>query len=183
MKHRFLPLIRRHSAIVIALALLVLLTAATAYRFAEAAQKSKNDPDRKDWVQLFNGIDLKNWAVKIKGYDLNDNFGNTFRVENGVMKVGYEKYDKFNDRFGHIFYRQKFSHSIIAAEYRFTGEQYAGGAGWATRNSGIMVHCQSPESWARIRTFRFRLKYNCWAAWAMGRAQPQTRAHRARTSR
>lgn len=117
------------------------------------AQKTKNDPDKKDWIQLFNGKDLKNWAVKIRGYDLNDNFGNTFRVENGVMKVGYEKYDKFDDRFGHIFYRQKFSHYIIAVEYRFVGDQCPGGPSWATRNNGIMVHCQSPESMGKNQDF------------------------------
>jgi len=137
------------STIVVLLSLALLASSAG----SQASQKSKNDPDKKEWTQLFNGKDLKNWAVKINGYDLNDNFGDTFRVENGVMKVGYEKYDKFNDRFGHIFYREKFSHYIIAAEYRFTGEQCAGGAGWATRNSGIMVHCQSPESMGKNQDF------------------------------
>lgn len=117
------------------------------------AQKAKNDPEKKEWIQLFNGKDLKDWAVKINGYDLNDNFGNTFRVENGMMKVGYEKYDKYNDRFGHIFYRRKFSHYLIAVEYRFVGEQCPGGPGWATRNSGIMLHCQSPESMGKNQDF------------------------------
>ena len=117
------------------------------------AQKAKNDPDKKEWRQLFNGKDLKDWRVKIRGYALNDNFGNTFRVENGVMKVGYEKYDQYNERFGHMFYREKFSHYIIAAEYRFVGEQCPGGPGWATRNSGIMLHCQSPESMGKDQDF------------------------------
>lgn len=117
------------------------------------AQKAKNDPDKKEWRQLFNGKDLKNWDIKINGYDLNDNFGNTFRVENGVIKTGYEKYDKFNDRFGHMFYREKFSHYIIAAEYRFVGEQAKDGPGWATRNSGIMLHCQSAKSMGKNQDF------------------------------
>jgi hypothetical protein len=117
------------------------------------AQKAKNDPYKKEWRQLFNGKDLKDWKVKIRGYALNDNFGNTFRVENGVMKVGYEKYDQYNERFGHMFYKEKFSHYIIAAEYRFVGEQCPGGPGWATRNSGIMLHCQSPESMGKDQDF------------------------------
>ena len=117
------------------------------------AQKAKNDPDKKEWVQLFNGKDLKDWKVKIRGYALNDNFGNTFRVENGVMKVGYEKYDQYNERFGHIFYKQKFSHYLIAVEYRFIGDQCPGGPNWATRNSGIMLHCQSPESMGKDQDF------------------------------
>lgn len=116
------------------------------------AQKS-NDPDKKEWIKLFNGRDLTGWDVKIAGYDLNDNFGDTFRVENGVMKVGYEKYDKFNNRFGHIFYKDKFSYYLIAVEYRFVGDQAPGGAGWATRNSGIMVHCQSAKSMGKNQDF------------------------------
>lgn len=116
------------------------------------AQKS-NDPDKKEWIKLFNGRDLTGWDVKIAGYDLNDNFGNTFRVEDGVMKVGYEKYDKFNNRFGHIFYKDKFSYYLIAVEYRFVGDQAPGGAGWATRNSGIMVHCQSAKSMGKNQDF------------------------------
>ncbi len=118
-----------------------------------AQKKAKNDPDKKEWQQLFNGKDLKDWMPKITGYDLNDNFGNTFRVANGMMQVGYEKYDKFNDRFGHIFYKDKFSYYIIVVEYRFTGDQAPGGANWATRNSGIMLHCQDPKTMGKNQDF------------------------------
>lgn len=129
------------------------LLSIAAFAQSKPAGKAANDPNRKEWIQLFNGKDLKDWSPKITGYDLNDNFGNTFRVENGVMKVGYEKYDKFDNRFGHIFYRDKFSHYIIAVEYRFVGDQCAGGPGWATRNSGIMLHCQSPQSMGKNQDF------------------------------
>ena len=118
-----------------------------------AQKKAKNDPEKKEWQQLFNGKDLKDWLPKINGYDLNDNFGNTFRVANGMMQVGYEKYDKFNDRFGHIFYKDKFSYYIIVVEYRFTGDQAPGGANWATRNSGIMIHCQDPKTMGKNQDF------------------------------
>ncbi|MGE0131216.1 MAG: DUF1080 domain-containing protein [Blastocatellales bacterium] len=133
--------------------LLSLLLTATAFAQSKPASKAANDPDKKEWIQLFNGKDLKDWMPKITGYDLNDNFGNTFRVENGMMKVGYEKYDKFDNKFGHIFYREKFSHYIVAVEYRFVGEQAKEGPGWATRNSGIMLHCQSPQSMGRNQDF------------------------------
>ncbi len=91
---------------------LALLSTAVALAQSRPASKTTNDPNKKEWIQLFNGKDLKDWAPKIRGYDLNDNFGNTFRVENGMMKVGYEKYDNFNKRFGHIFYSEKFSYYI-----------------------------------------------------------------------
>ena len=106
-----------------------------------------------DWIQLFNGKDLTGWTPKITGYALGDNFGNTFRAENGVMKVSYDKYDSFNARFGHIFYKDKFSYYIVAAEYRFTGDQAPGGQGWALRNSGIMIHCQPPETMGKDQDF------------------------------
>lgn len=109
--------------------------------------------DEEEWIQLFNGKDLTNWAVKIRGYELNDNFGNTFRVEDGVLKVAYDAYDDFNAQYGHIFYREPFSYYIIRTEYRFTGEQAPGGEGWAFRNSGIMVHSQAPESMGKEQDF------------------------------
>ena len=109
--------------------------------------------EASDWQQLFNGRDLAGWTPKITGYPLHENFGNTFRVENGVMKVAYDKYDNFNSRFGHIFYNQKFSYYIIAVEYRFVGEQATGGPGWALRNSGVMIHCQPPETMGKDQDF------------------------------
>jgi hypothetical protein len=107
----------------------------------------------QQWIQLFNGRDLDGWVPKITGYDLGENFGNTFRVENGMLKVGYEKYDQFNNRFGHLFYRKKFSNYRIAVEYRFVGEQATAGPSWAIRNSGIMIHCQAPETMGKNQDF------------------------------
>jgi hypothetical protein len=105
------------------------------------------------WISLFNGKDLTGWTPKIKGYELGENFGETFRVENGVMKVSYDQYNKFDRKFGHIFYKDKFSHYRLKIEYRFVGEQCPGGEGWATRNSGVMLHCQPPETIAKDQDF------------------------------
>ena len=113
----------------------------------------QNDPDKEQWVQLFNGKDLHDWNLKINGYDLNDNYGNTFRVENGVIKVSFDQYDNFDRRFGHIFYKDEFSYYKICVEYRFTGDQCPGGPDWAFRNSGIMIHGQSAESMRKDQDF------------------------------
>lgn len=96
------------------------------------------------WQQLFNGKDLNDWQPKITGYPLNDNFGNTFRVQNGNLQVGYNQYDKFDERYGHLFHKQKFSAYLLGMEYRFIGNQVNGGPGWAIRNSGAMIHSQEP---------------------------------------
>ncbi len=101
---------------------------------------------KENWVSIFNGQDLDGWDIKIRGFELNENFGNTFFVEDGLLKVSYDEYETFDNRFGHIFYNQPFSHYKLRLEYRFVGEQVAGGAGWALRNNGIMFHSQSAES-------------------------------------
>lgn len=99
-----------------------------------------------DWIALFNGQDLNDWNIKFRGHPLNDNYLNTFKVEEGVLKVSYDEYEDFGDVFGHIFYKEPFSSYILKAEYRFVGEQCPGGAEWAYRNNGLMLHCQSPQS-------------------------------------
>jgi hypothetical protein len=105
------------------------------------------------WVSLFNGHDLTGWTPKIKGYELGDNFGNTFRVEDGVIRVSYDQYKNFDRRFGHLFYKDKFSHYRLRIEYRFTGDQCPGGEAWATRNSGVMLHCQAPATMEKDQDF------------------------------
>ena len=111
------------------------------------------------WIQLFNGKDIKDWRVKITGYQLNDNYGNTFRVENGLLKVTYDAYPNFDERFGHIFYKQKFSYYLLAVEYRFVGDQAKGGPGWAFRNSGVMLHCQAPETMGLKQDFPISIEF------------------------
>src|SRR5262245_8104216 len=126
-----------------ALAALLLLAAAA------PAPAQPKDP----WVSLFNGKNLDGWTVKIKGHDVGDNYGNTFRVENGVLKVSYDQYRQFDGKFGHLFSKEKFSHYVLRVEYRFVGEQSPGGPGWAVRNSGVMLHSQSAESMRKDQDF------------------------------
>lgn len=98
------------------------------------------------WKSLFNGKDISDWTVKIRGHAVGENFANTFRVEDGLLKVRYDGYDDFNAQYGHIFYNESFSHYKLKIEYRFVGDQCQGGPGWALRNSGAMLHCQDPKS-------------------------------------
>lgn len=116
------------------------------------------DPDKEEWIALFNGKNLDGWDVKINGYGLNDNYRNTFIVEDGLMKVNYDGYDDFGKRYGHIFYREPFSHYRIRVEYRFVGEQVSGGEDWAYRNSGIMFHGQSAQSMGKDQNFPISLE-------------------------
>ncbi|RNL54457.1 3-keto-disaccharide hydrolase [Pedobacter jejuensis] len=114
---------------------------------------SLNANAQKGWINLFNGKDLKDWTVKISKHNLNDNFANTFRVENGLMKVSYDGYDTFDQQYGHIFYKKPFSAYLLKVTYRFVGEQAKGGEGWALRNSGAMLHCQDPKTMLKDQDF------------------------------
>jgi hypothetical protein len=105
------------------------------------------------WIHLFNGKDLDGWTPKIKGCDLGENYKNTFRVENGVLRVSYDQYEKFEGRFGHLFYKTPYSNYIMRLEYRFVGNQCPGGPGWAFRNSGVMIHGQPPETIRKDQDF------------------------------
>jgi hypothetical protein len=101
----------------------------------------------KGWISLFNGQDLTGWTPKIRHHALGENYGNTFRVEDGLLKVRYdaESYPQFEERFGHLFYNKPFSHYRLRVEYRFVGQQCPGGPGWAVRNSGMMLHGEDPK--------------------------------------
>jgi hypothetical protein len=105
------------------------------------------------WISLFNGKDLEGWTPKITGYPLGENYADTFRVEDGVIKVAYDKYPKFDSKFGHLFYKNKYSNYRLRIEYRFVGDQANGGPGWAIRNSGVMIHCQPPETMRKEQEF------------------------------
>jgi hypothetical protein len=113
--------------------------------FSVTAACTPTSPEA-EWVSLFNGQDLSGWTVKLTGSELGEDPWGTFRVEDGLLTVGYENYEGFDNRFGHIFFREPYTHYQLRVEYRFIGEQIPGGPGWAFKNSGVMFHAQSPES-------------------------------------
>ncbi len=102
---------------------------------------------------MFNGKNLDGWTPKIRYHKTGVNHANTFRVEDGLLTVRYDGYDKFDATFGHLFYKDSFSHYRMRVESRFINEQCEGGPGWALRNSGVMVHGESPATMAVDQEF------------------------------
>ncbi|MDM8175689.1 MULTISPECIES: 3-keto-disaccharide hydrolase [Olivibacter] len=121
-------------------------------------QSKEAKMETPSWVDLFNGKNLDDWTVKIAKHEVGENYANTFRVENGVIKVGYEGYDQFDQQYGHIFYNKPYSYYLLRVEYRFVGEQAKGGEGWAWRNSGIMLHGQEPHTMLKDQDFPISLE-------------------------
>jgi hypothetical protein len=106
-----------------------------------------------EWTRLFNGRDVSNWIVKVAKHDVGENYANTFRVEGGVLKVGYEGYSSFDSQFGHLFYQQPFADYHLVVEYRFTGNWLSDTPEWARRNSGVMLHAQDPRTMLKDQDF------------------------------
>jgi len=133
------------------------LACAAAVQAADPAPKSAGQP----WHPLFNGRDLSGWTVKIAKHPLGENYADTFRVEDGVIKVAYDRYGRFDEQFGHLYSNQAYSNYILQLEYRITGAAVADSPPWAKLNSGVMIHSQSPLSmdvgqlWPASMEFQF----------------------------
>lgn len=116
------------------------------------------------WVTLFNGKNIDNWTPKISGYKLGENFGNTFRVHNGILSTRYDAYDSFDNRFGALFYNKKFTNYRLKVEYRFVGKLTPGAPQWGFKDGGIQYHCQPPASMGLNQQFPVCLEYNLLGA-------------------
>ncbi|MFT3935763.1 MAG: DUF1080 domain-containing protein [Chitinophagaceae bacterium] len=132
--------------------------------FISCKQPVNPDAAKQDWEQLFNGKDLTGWDIKIAGHDLNDNFNDNFSVKDGAIKVDYSKFKKFDNAFGHLYYKKPFSYYIIRTEYRFTGQQLEGGPSYAYLNSGVMLHSQSAASVTKNQWFPVSLELQLLAS-------------------
>ena len=113
-----------------------------------------NDPDRKDWIDLFNGRNLDGWTAKFAKHEVGDNYANTFRVVDGVIQARYDGYGgNYNNQFGHLYTDKPYSYYLVSHEYRFLGELYAGAPNYTLRNAGIMIHSQDPRTMPRDQNF------------------------------
>jgi len=105
-----------------------------------------NDPDNEEWIFLFEGSDIDKWTPKFSGFELGKNYMNRFVFKDSLLSVRYAIKDTFKGNFGHLYYKDKFSHYRLKATYRFVDQQMIDGPRWAFRNNGLMLHCQTPSS-------------------------------------
>ncbi len=112
------------------------------------------------WQTLFNGRDLSGWTPKIVGHKAGDNFANTFRVSDGLIRVSYDGYDgQFKNRFGHLFYKMPYRHFRLKLTYRFMPTHLPDTPEWAFSNSGIMFWGQTPQSMALDQDFPVSIEF------------------------
>jgi len=139
--------------------------------FIIGCNPKKSEP-QDEWIQLFNGKDLTSWTSKIHHHDAGVNFGNTFRVEDGMIKVRYDQYGDFNDQFGHLYYDQPYSHFHLVVEYRFSGNLQPGAPDYTLLNSGVMFHSQDPRSMPREQNWPISVEMQFLAGLGDGNPRP-----------
>jgi hypothetical protein len=125
-----------------------------------------------EWNSLFNGKDLNDWIVKIHHHEAGQNFGQTFRVEDGIIKVRYDQYGDFNDQFAHLYYKKPFSHFHLKLEYRFVGELQRGAPEYTLRNSGVMFHSQDPRSMPKEQNWPISVEMQFLGGLGDGKPRP-----------
>jgi len=127
-----------------------------------------------EWQSLFNGENLEGWIPKLYHHDVGDNYANTFRVEDGKIKVIYDDYEagKFDDRFGHLFYKKPFSSYRLRFEYKFLNQWLKDAPIFTFRNSGVMFHSQAPETILKEQNWPISVEYQLLAEEEEGLARP-----------
>jgi hypothetical protein len=124
------------------------------------------------WIELFNGRDLSHWVVKIAGHAVGEDTARTFRVEDGVLKVRYDRYGAFDGQFGHLYYERPFSRYHLIVEYRIVGDWLPDVPEWARRNSGVMLHAQDPRTVSRDQDFPISVEMQLLAGLGDGQPRP-----------
>ncbi|WP_028376186.1 DUF1080 domain-containing protein [Leeuwenhoekiella sp. MAR_2009_132] len=133
---------------------------------------SCNKPAENEWEILFNGKNLDGWEAKFFHHDLGDNYANTFRVIDSAIVVSYEDYDTFDNRYGHLFYKQPYESFHLKFKYKFTDEWMQDAPSYTYRNSGVMFHSQDPKTILKEQDWPISVEYQMLAEAEPGKPRP-----------
>ena len=128
--------------------------------------------ETSEWISLFNGRNLDDWIVKIHRHEVGTNYGKTFRVEDSMIKVSYDRYSDFNEQFGHLYYETPFSNFHLKLEYRFSGALHKGAPSYTLLNSGVMFHAQDPRTMPKEQDWPISVEMQFLAG--LGDGKPRT---------
>jgi hypothetical protein len=134
--------------------------------------KAQTTTDNGEWQALFNGKNIDGWIPKFYHHEVGDNYANTFRVVDGVIQVNYDDYEKFGERYGHLFYKEPFSSFHLKFEYRFTDQWMEDAPSYTYRNSGVMFHSQAPNTILKEQDWPISVEYQMLAEAKEGESRP-----------
>lgn len=146
-----------------AIALLLIINSCTSVKTSQR---------NSEWIKLFNGKDINDWFIKIQHHEVGENFGNTFRAEDGIIKVRYDQYGDFNEQFGHLYYKVPYSYYHLKLEYRFVGELQKGAPSYTLRNSGVMFHSQDPRTMPKEQDWPISIEFQFLGGLGDGKPRP-----------
>lgn len=150
------------------LAFVILLSAGS----CSTSSSGTADVQASEWQTLFNGKDIDDWIVKIHHHEVGDNYANTFRVTDGVLQVNYDGYQEFNNRYGHLFYKEPYSSYHLTWEYRFRDEWLKDAPDYTYRNSGVMFHSQDPRTILKEQDWPISVEFQLLAGAGDGKPRP-----------
>jgi hypothetical protein len=112
--------------------------------FPAPAQKI---PPHKAAIVLFNGHDLSNFDIFIRGRGLNSDPDHIFQVENGVIHIS-------GNGFGYIITRESYKDFYLRADFKWGQGTFLERTGQA-RDSGILFNVQGEQKvWPRSVEFQ-----------------------------
>ena len=155
----------KHKRTLIGMMILIILSSCSS-----KVNRVNNSPE---WTSLFNGKDLDGWTAKVHKYEAGVNYAETFRAEDDMIRVVYDKYDGlFEDRFAHLYTDEAYSNFHLSLDYRFVGEMYPGTPSYARLNSGIMYHSQDPKTMLKDQDWPISVEMQFLAGIEEGVARP-----------
>ena len=133
----------------------------------------KSNISEENWKPMFNGENLEGWTAKINHYETGENYGDTFRMEDSIIKVRYDQYEgDFDERFGHLYFDTPYARFHLSMEYRFVGELHPGAPPYTLKNSGIMFHSQNPRSMLKNQDWPISVEMQLLAGITEGEDRP-----------
>ncbi len=118
------------------------------------------------------GVISTTGSVKINHHEVGDNFGNTFRVEDGMIKVRYDQYGAYNNQFGHLYYKTPFSHSPPGGGIPVHRRMEKDAPEYTLLNSGIMFHSQDPHTMPKEQNWPISIEFQLLGG--LGDGKPRT---------
>ena len=154
-------------------AITILIASLGGIQQAEAAP-----PDSGKWISLFNGKDLEGWTPKIKGYDAGENYAEHLPGRGRRAQGLLRQYPQVRRQVRAPVLQEASSRTIACGSSIGSWATSApAGPAWAIRNSGVMIHCQSPESMRKDQDFPVSIEVQFLGRRRQGRSgRPATSA-------
>lgn len=124
-----------------------------------SCSEQTDNSSEENWEAIFDGTNLTDWTPKFFRMDMGENYKNTFRLTDSLLHVSYDQYDSFNNEFGHLFYKKKYSHYRLRTTYRFLDLDLKNRPDWAFANNGLMLHSQHVSTMTKDQPFPLSIEF------------------------